>query len=230
MRWVLAALAALWVGAAFGMEAESGKLTVTGQGRIDSPPDMATITLGVSFDAQTAGAALEASSTATARVLAALQSLDIEARDMQTRDLALQVLWDNRSSSLKQQPKIIGYRSSNTVMIRVRDLPKLGMILDEVVETGANNFHGLSFGLQTPGPLQDQAREAAVQDAMRKAALFAKAAGVTLGPLLSLSESGSAPQPMMMERMAAMSDAVPIAEGEVSVTASVTMVFALQTP
>ena len=226
MKWLVAVLAVFWVSAAPAQEREAGMLSVTGEERIDSPPDMATITMGVSYDADTAGAALQATSEATAAMLAILEGADIAARDMQTRDLSLQPIWDNRSSSLKG-PRVSGYRASNTVVVRVRDLPKLGGVLDRVVQEGANTFHGLSFDLQNPRPALDAAREAAVADAMRKAALFANAAGLRLGPVVSLTESGSAPQPMRLERMAAMSEAVPIAEGEVTISASVTMVFEL---
>ena len=226
MKWLVTVLAVFWVTAAPAQERMAGQLSVTGEGRIDSVPDMATITMGVSHDAETAGAALQATSQATAAMLAVLRGADIAARDMQTRDLSLQPIWDNRSSSLKG-PRVSGYRASNTVVVRVRDLPRLGDVLDQVVKEGANTFHGLSFDLQNPGPALDAAREAAVAEAMRKAALYAKAAGVALGPIVSLTEAGSAPQPMRLERMAAMSDAVPIAEGEVTISASVSMVFEL---
>ena len=229
MKWLVAVFAVIWVSAAPAQERGAGLLTVTGEGRTDSAPDMATITMGVSFDAETASAALRATSDATAAMLEQLRAAEIAARDLQTRDLSLQPIWENRSSSSKG-PRVSGYRASNMVVVRVRDLPKLGGILDQVVESGANAFHGLSFDLQNPQPAMDAARQAAVADAMRKAALYAGAAGVELGPIVSLTEAGSAPQPMRLERMAAMSDAVPIAEGEVTISASVTMVFELATP
>jgi len=93
-----------------------------------------------------------------------------------------------------------------------------------VVTNSGNQFHGLSFGLQDPGPAQDSARIAAVADAARKAELYANAAGITLGRIVMLSEAGDGPQPVMMREMA-MSNAVPIAQGEVSIAASVTMVY-----
>ena len=101
----------------------------------------------------------------------------------------------------------------------------MGTILDAVVNSGANGFNGLQFGLQDPVPAQDSARVAAVADAKRKAELYAKAAGISLGPIHMLSEAGShSPQPVMLREMA-MSDAVPIAQGEVSMRASVTIVY-----
>ena len=206
---------------------DGGRMTVVGEGFSDAVPDMATITLGVMAEAKTAGEALRETSAATAEVLRLLADRGIAPRDVQTRNLSLSPLWNN-SSSLSGERGINGYQANNTVVVRVRALDDLGEILDAVVDQGANTFNGLSFGLQDPGPAQDAARKAAVAEAMRKAALYAQAAGLVLGPMLELSESGSAtPRPMAMERMAMIADSVPIAQGEVSVQASVTMVFSL---
>jgi len=215
-----------WAGTGLAQNAEGGRLTVTGEGRVDSVPDMATMTLGVQSEAPTAAAALKQTSNATDEVLTLLSGVGIAPRDMQTRDLSLSPIWDNRSSASGAQPRIVGYQASNNVVVRVRALNDLGEILDRAVKSGANTFHGLSFGLQEPGPAQDEARRLAVSDAMRKAALFAGVAGLVLGPVLELSESGApSPRPIMLERAAAMSDAVPIARGEVSIRSQVTMVF-----
>lgn len=110
----------------------------------------------------------------------------------------------------------------------MRDLSALGSVLDAVIADGANSFQGLNFGLQDPEPTLDEARRRAVADGLRKAALYAAAAGVRLGPLTSLSEAGSnQPRPEMMQAARMSSDAVPVAPGEVTVSASVTMVFAI---
>jgi len=229
MLRLIAVIAFVWASAAQAQEMSDGRLTVTGEGRVDSAPDMATMTLGVTAEAKTAGEALAQTSTATAQVLSRLTDAGIAARDMQTRDLSLSPIWDNRSSSSGTGPEIRGYQASNSVIVRIRALDSLGSILDDVVSNGANNFNGLTFGLRNPVPALDEARRAAVADAMRKAALFADAAGLALAEVLELREAGhGAPQPEMMGRMAMMSDAVPIAQGEVAIRAQVTMVFALQ--
>ena len=117
--------------------------------------------------------------------------------------------------------------AGNTVHIRVRDLDKLGGLLDQVVKDGANTFNGLSFGLQDSTDAKNEARRRAVADARAKAELYAEAAGVSLGKIIELTDGvTSSPQPMFMERSAmVMSDAVPIAEGEVSTSARVTITF-----
>ncbi len=224
MKWIIVLALSLAMGQAVAQEAAQGRLIVTGEGAVDSAPDMATITMGVTSEAKTAAEAMSETSEATAKVLEALVQAGIEARDMQTRDLALSPLWDNRSTG---ERRIVGFQASNTVLVRVRDLDALGEILDQVILGGANQFRGLGFGLQDPGPALDEARRRAVAEAMRKAALYAEAAGLTLGPVLEFSESGGSPGPVMMER-AGMAMAVPIAAGEVTTNASVTMVFGLR--
>ncbi len=237
MKWISTIAAACLIGAAgwaqdAGNDASGGRLTVTGEGRVESVPDMATITLGVTSEAKSAAEAMDRTSRATAAVLERLKAAGIADRDMQTRDLHLSPIWENRSSSSgNTRPRIAGYEASNTVLVRVRALDDLGRILDDVVEGGANLFQGLSFGLQNPGPVQDEARRAAVADAMRKAALYAGAAGLTLGPVLELAEAGAvAPMPVAMERIALMSEPVPVAAGEVSTVAHVTMVLRISGP
>lgn len=200
-------------------------LTVTGEGRVDTAPDMAVISLGVTTDGDTAAEALKANSEAQAEVLAALEAAGVAARDVQTSGLSLSPLWDGRPQPDGRQ-RIVGYQASNMVTIRARDLDKLGGLLDTVVTTGANQLNGLSFGLSEPRPAEDQARQRAVEDARAKAQLYASALGVELGPVLELSESAAYQPPQPMYRQA-MDAAVPVAQGEIQVTATVTVTFAM---
>ncbi len=204
--------------------AQQGRLTVVGTGAVDSVPDMAVITMGVTAQGETAAEAMDKTSAGTAEVLARLQEAGVQPRDVQTSDLSLNPVWNDRSGP--GRPEITGYEARNTVTVRVRALDGLGEILDTVVQSGANTFHGLSFALQDPLPAMDEARRRAVTDARRKAELYAEAAGVTLGTLLELSESVDSPGPAMF-RAAAVMDAAPVAEGEVSTEAAVTLVFAI---
>jgi uncharacterized protein YggE len=118
--------------------------------------------------------------------------------------------------------------ASNVVTIRARDLDRLGALLDAVVTTGANQLNSLTFGLSDPQPATDEARKRAVADARARAALYAEAAGVALGPILSITEGGGyqPPQPMYRRELA-MDAGVPVAGGEVSVSASVTITYAI---
>lgn len=200
-------------------------VSVQGHGSVETVPDMATITLGVSQQARSAGEALSAVASVSARIFASLEAAGIAPRDMQTSGLNLHPLFSNRASSSNAPPAIVGFGASNMVTIRVRDLSALGTILDLVAQDGANEFNGLSFGLQASDALQDEARIAAVHDAVARATVMAEAAGVTLGRVLSLSEAGTGNGPMMMARGAASFDAMPVAAGEVSISADVSMVF-----
>lgn len=204
-------------------------ITVTGEGRVDAAPDMATIRLGVTETATEAKAAMEATSDAMAGMLARLMEFGIEDRDVQTQNVRLDPIWSRRGNNGDETPKITGFSASNILMVRVRELSTLGSVLDAVLDDGANEFNGLSFGIQDPSALMDQARSDAVKAAVAKATIYAEAAGVTLGSVQSISEAGGArPVPMMMEAAAARSaDVVPIAAGEVSLSASVTVRFAI---
>lgn len=202
-------------------------LSVSGEGRAEAVPDMATVTLGMTAEAPTAAEALRETSAAIAAALAVLDGAGIAAGDRQTTGLSLQPVWDHGRAT-NRPPRIIGYRASNGLAVRVRDLARLGELLDAVVADGANQLAGLTFSLSDPVPAMDEARRNAVADARRKAELYAEAADVTLGPLLRLSETGTVtPRPMQMrgDMMLAEAAAVPIAEGEVSLRASVDLVF-----
>ena len=205
--------------------AEPGRLTVSGEGQVAIAPDMAEISLGVVTEDRSANAALKANSLATAAVLKRIDALGVEARDVQTTGLSLSPIWSNSSLSSANGREITGFVAHNQVTLRLRDLSRLGRVLDAVVQDGANTFGGLVFGLADPQSAKDQARELAVKDALRKAAILVKGAGVGLGPILEISESaGGGPYPMAMQEMA-LSRAVPVAEGELTITATVQMTF-----
>jgi uncharacterized protein YggE len=205
-------------------------LTVTGHGEAAAAPDMAVFTIGVEAQAETAGAALDANSAAMGRVLERLEAAGIAARDLQTTALGIQPVYDERPRERNQLPETVGYRVSNQVQVRLRELDKLGSLLDQAVGDGANSQSGPSFTVAEPEALIEQARDEAVADAMAKAKRYAAAAGVTLGPILTISEQG-APRPyaarMRAESLAA---DVPIASGESSFSADVVMEFLIEQP
>ncbi len=201
-------------------------ITVTGEAQVATAPDMATITLGVTSQALTAKAALDANSTALQAVLDKLKSDGIAPKDIQTTGLSVNPQFDYRpKADGTQDSKITGYVAANMVVVSVRQLDTLGGTLDAVVTEGANTLNGISFGLQDPGPKQDEARRAAVGEAARRAKLYAEAAGVTLGPVLSISEQGISLPPVMMASAARDKMAVPVEGGEVNVGAAVTITY-----
>lgn len=202
-------------------------ISVTGEGRIEAAPDMATISLGVTTEAATAGAAMAANSDGVRAVIERLKATGIEDRDVQTSGLSLGPRYDYGRSD-GAPPTIVGYTASNMVTVRVRALDTLGSVLDGVVSDGANTLNGLSFGIAEDGEVIDEARRRAVAEARHKAELYADAAGVALGRVISISEPGgySPPMPMAMaEASFAKGGDVPVAPGEVSFAATVTMVY-----
>ena len=225
----LIAAAAVLSLAAFAAAAQTPvrTISVSGVGDVAAAPDMAILSLGAQSEAGTAAEALARTSEAVAAALGVLEDAGIAARDIQTSGLNLSPRWTHTGDG-STPPRITGYVASNQVTVRVRDLDSLGGLLDTVVSEGANTFNGLSFALQEPRATEDAARRAAVADARARAELFAEAAGVALGPVQTIDEEGGA-QPMPMFRMeAAMADAgVPVAPGELTVSARVRVVFAI---
>ncbi len=212
-------------------EQQPARLTVTGEGRATAAPDMATISLGVMAADVEAALAVREMSDRMAAVLNRLTEAGIEPRDVQTSGLSVTPRWQDQPRNGGKQPVIEAFVASTQVTVRVRDLDSLGGLLDAVVQDGANTFRGLTFGLQEPQPKQDEARQAAVKEAARKAALYAEAAGVALGPILSIDENGGGQPRMMRAEMAsfAADDGMPVAAGEVGLSASVTITYSLQT-
>ncbi|WP_187429823.1 26 kDa periplasmic immunogenic protein [Roseobacter fucihabitans] len=229
MRHVLKLLVALFfvAGAAHAQGAQERVITTTGQGSVATPPDMASISLGVTHQDEEAARAMMATSEGVTAILSRLSEAGIASRDMQTENIALRPLWSNRGSNADSPAQITGFVASNTLTVRVNDLAALGGILDLVVQDGANTFNGLSFGLQDPKPLADAARAQAVSDAIDRAGQLAAAAGVTLGPVQSISEQGGMARPQMMEMASARQMDMPIAAGELTVQAQVNMVFSI---
>lgn len=205
---------------------EPPRITVTGEGRAEAVPDLAVITIGVTTQADTAAAALAENSTRLSAVLDRLRAAGVADRDLQTSGLSLGPRYDYGGD---RPPRLLGYEATNQLAVRVRALDALGAILDAAVADGANTLGGLSFSLADPQGARDAALAAAVAEARRKAAIIAEAAGVRLGPVLSISEqvAYAGPQPMPRMAMADAAPAVPVAAGEVGYAATVTIVYGI---
>ena len=203
------------------------RLTVTGEGEARVAPDLATIQLGVTTQAASAAEAMRQNSTQQTAVIDALTGAGIAQADVQTSGLNLNPLMDYGEG---RAPTVTGYQASNMVSVRVKDVPRLGEVLDSIVTAGANEINGITFTRDDSAASQDEARRAAVTDARHKAEVLAEAAGLTLGPVLVLRDMPvpEGPRPMMMEARAAADAAkVPVAAGELAMTAWVEMEFAL---
>jgi uncharacterized protein YggE len=226
-RVVLIALGALALFATSPLKADPSLrvLTVSGQGEVKSAPDEALLSAGVVTTARTADAALAANTRAMTAVFDTLKKAGVADKDMQTSGFSVQPQYTAASASSSGQQRITGYQVSNNVSVTVEDLGRLGATLDALVSSGANAVGDIDFAIKHPAALLAQAREAAVADAVAKAQVLAKAAGVTLGAIISISEDGSAQsRPMGMLALAGKADnAVPIAAGQQSVSANVSI-------
>lgn len=161
-------------------------ISVSAEGSVVTKPDMARISSGVVSEARTAREALTANSAAVQKLIAALKQAGIAAADLQTSSINVQPRYTHHKDG--QAPRIDGYTVSNDLSVVVRDLGKLGDILDQLVTLGANQIGGLSFDVANADALRDEARKAAVANARKRAALYAEAAGVTLGDVLEITE------------------------------------------
>lgn len=227
LRWIFGVILVV-VPLVAGAE-DPRQITVQGEGSVEVVPDMATLSLGVVTEGDSAREAIDDNTRAMADVLARLTAEGIDGRDLQTSNFSVSPRFDYNSNPGRN--RITGFVAQNMLTVRVRDLDRLGEILDVVASDGANVFNGLRFGLQAPDPARDLARKAAVEEGRRLAALYAEAAGVTLGPLQTLSDvqiQSRGPVMMMQFERAASSDPVPIAEGELTYQAQVTMVYAIE--
>ncbi len=201
-------------------------ITVSGEGVVQGTPDMAILSIGVTTEAASAVQAMTENTKALSGVLDRLKSGGIEARDLQTSNLSLNPNWTGYDTASGGQPKIAGYTATNQLTVRIRALETLGGVLDAAITDGANTLNGLSFAMSDPRPATDAARVRAIEDARAKASLLVEAAGAKLGRIVSISEGGnSVPQPGPMFRASAEAMPVPVEGGEISASASVTVVF-----
>jgi uncharacterized protein len=200
-------------------------ISVTGEASVSVPPDLAQVDGGVTSDGKTAREASDANNAAMGKVLLALKGAGIDEKDYQTSRLSLQPQYaPNRSGS----SPVVGYRASNRVTIRVRDITKVANVIDVLVGAGANEVGGINFMVSQASKLLDDAREKAVADARRKADIYAKAAGVTLGEPLSISEEGSS-VPVYRGKMAApMAAGAQVAQGEETLSVTVSVTWAIK--
>jgi uncharacterized protein YggE len=202
-------------------------VVMSGHGEVRAAPDTALLSAGVTTEAATASSALSANSTRMQAVLASLKKQGVPEKNIQTANLSVSPQYANTNN---EAPRITGYRAVNQVQVRLEDVRKLGAALDALVAAGANQLNGVSFLIRDDTDLLAKARAEAVADARVKAETFAKAAGVSLGPILSISESGGeAPRPMLAAApMMVRAKAVPVALGEESVGADVTIIWEIQ--
>ncbi len=206
-------------------------INVSATGETSIAPDLAYLRLAVMRESATAREALTANNAAMAEVLAAMKAFGIADKDLQTSGFSVNPIYVYPNADQPQTPpKITGYQVSNALSVRVRDLAKLGEVLDQAVTLGVNSGGNVTFGNENPDAAIKEARIEAMKEAVDKAKVLVEAAGTKLGKIISINESSNAPQPMAMMARMEMADAaapksVPMAAGESSYSVNVNVSF-----
>jgi uncharacterized protein YggE len=239
MIWLARVLlgATAWLVVTYGGSAEEAttaksvpNLLITGEGSIRAAPDSAVFFAGVTSTSQTAREALNSNRAAVRTVIASAKSGGVADADIQTSDLSLQPQRDPAART--PDARIIGYQVVNRVVLRIRNLNQIGNLIDDLVTAGCNQLYGLRFEISEPEKYLEQARRDAVTDARKKAELYAHAAGVRLGRLLSLVEDQPPLSAMraLPRAEAAAASQVPIERGESEIKVQIRTAWELLAP
>ena len=206
-------------------------LSVSASADASRVPDVAALSTGVVTQAADANAALKANSAQMTKVVAAIKAAGIAERDIRTSGINIHPQYRYAEN---QPPTITGYQASNTVSIKVRDVTKVGEVLDALVASGANQVNGPSFEIDEPEAVYDEARQAALKKAQARAEMYAKSLGLRVRRIVSISEGGGFQPPMPMMKMAMDSIEVtgsraraPVSPGETTLSANLDVVFEL---
>ena len=214
-----------------GGQIQSG-ISVQGEGKVSGKPDVAKLSLGVTSDADTVQSARDKAASALDGIIKALKNDGVADKDIQTQQFNIQPQYDYNNGS----QRLRGFQVMNILSVTLRDINKTSQAVDDAVRAGGNEttIQGLSFTIDNPEDLKQQAREKAVADAKAKAETLAKTAGVTLGAAMNISETGFAP-PVYYDRSAAAGIAAPdtgpstpIQPGELDVTVSVSITWQIR--
>jgi len=167
-------------------------IEVSGEGSVRATPGFATVTLGVTTTGKDAREAMAANAKSANGLVALIKSEGVSPADIQTSDVSISPMFSNQPPAQASAPTIIGYSVSDNVTVTVRDISRLGALLDKAVGAGANAIYGIGYGENDPSALLDKARPLAVADARRKAEIYAGAGGAKIGRLMELTEEPGA--------------------------------------
>jgi uncharacterized protein len=233
LTFTAAAIAALFAAATPALSEDQKMprlISLSGHGEVRRAPDTAFVITGVLSQGATAAEALAANTKSMNALFAALKEAGIADKDVQTSNFAVMPRYNFQEG---KAPELVGYDVSNTVTVTTRKIGDLGALLDKVVQAGSNQINGIGFEVSEPAAALDEARKLATADATRKAKIYAEAMGVSLGPVMSISEGGNVPPPMPMARgKVMMADAaaapVPVAAGEQTLSVDVNITWEIR--
>ncbi|GAB4409614.1 MAG: SIMPL domain-containing protein [Anaerolineales bacterium] len=205
-------------------------ITVVGQGKASGAPTVAHINIGVETSAPSAQEAMDANRARMTTLLEKIKALGIAEKDIQTSNFSIYTEQRPVATATGKEEFTVSYRVSNQVSLTIRDVAKLGDILDQAVAAGANNVYGVYFGMESTAELEAQAREKAVADAQARAEALASLSGVSVGEVISISEVIGTPSPVYygLAKVEGMGGATPIQPGEYEMTMSVQVTYAIR--
>jgi len=216
-------------GQALADEHEPPKRTITinGKGSVKAAPDKVSVSAGVESQAPTAQEAFAKNTAAMTRVVDTLKEAGIDPKDIQTTNFSVSPRYDTRDDG--KPARLVGYSVSSSVYVTMHDIDKVGIILDQLVTAGANSIGGISFDIDKPEEKQNEARKAAMEDAIAKAKLYVEAAGAELGPVMTITEQGGyVPRTMAAPMMESAAKPAPIEPGTESVDIEVQVTWELK--
>lgn len=209
-------------------DGDRATVSVNGHGSVAVPPDTASVVVGVTITEETLSAAQETASTQMAAIIDTLRAQGIADEDIQTVNYSVNVIQTFDQQGMPSE--VSQFQVSNQVNVTIRDLEQVGPILDAAVDAGANSIYGVNFYVEDTSTVASEARRLAVEDARARAEEFASAAGMSLGSVVSITETfGPSPVPMGRAGGMGMAEAaaVPIEAGSTVVTVDVTVVYEL---
>jgi uncharacterized protein YggE len=220
------------LGAGAGAGADTTLVTVSAYAEARHAPDIAVLSTGVATLAPDANAAIRLNAERMTAVVKAIEAAGIARKDVQTSGVSLN---PDYSYEEGKPPRIRGYTASNTVNVTVREIGRLGEILDALVATGANQVNGPSFDIEDKDAVLDEARGKALAKARVRAEGYAKRLGLRVGRVVSIDETGGRGAPVPMLRRSAMNEqamaataSAPIAPGENVLGISLDVVYELR--
>lgn len=215
--------------AGYSVPSDGTLLSVSAQAEAKRVPDVATMSTGVVTQAADANTAMRQNAEQMTKVVAAIKASGVAEKDIQTSGISVNPQYRYAEN---QPPTITGYQASNTVNLKVRDISKLGKVLDSLVAQGANQVNGPTFEVDEPEEAYDEARRAALEKAKTRAEMYAKSMDMRVRRIVSISEGGGfqPPVPMMYGKAMAMDarqESSPVSPGETTLSANLDVVFEL---
>jgi uncharacterized protein len=206
-------------------------ISVTGNAQVILAPDIAYVSIGVHSEAQTAAEAVASNNSQTQAVIDAIKAQGVDPKDIQTTNFS--VYQQQKTNPTTGESLGTVFMVDNTVYVTIRDLTKIGSILDAAISAGANNIYGISFDVQNKEAAMATGRDQAMADAQTQAEQLATAAGVTLGDVQNISYYSSSPSPIYYDNKVAPAGvggggSVPISTGQLTLTVSVSVSYGIK--